>query len=103
MKKYLPLKVKVWKTVKHITLAYQLSSDSMNMRSIASNEGVEYAMKVIRRLKDDLTNIHADADYIGDLTVTSIFYDSITDRITLVDWKNYQPKRNVHILSIPGQ
>ena len=103
MKKYLPLKVKVWKTLKHITLVYELSPDSRNMRSITSNEGVEVALKVIRRLKDDLTNIHTVADYMGDLTVTSIYYDSSTDRITLADWSNYQPKKQVHRLSTAGQ
>ena len=73
------------------------------MRNITLEEGAEEACKVIEILKDDLPNIHTVADCMGDLTVTSIYYDSKTKRITFVDWSNYQPKMQVQTLSIAGQ
>ena len=54
----------MWKTLKHITLAYELPSDSRTMRNITLEEGAEEACKVIERLKDDLPNIHTVADCI---------------------------------------
>ena len=75
----------------------------MNMINFTHDDGIDEAIKIIKRIKDDLPNIHTIADYMGDLTVTSIYYDTNTDKITFVDWSNYQPKIKVHRPSIAGQ
>lgn len=70
-------------------MAYKLPPDSMNMINLTNDVSIELAMKLLEKLKDDLPNIHEVVDYMGDLTVKSIYYDKNTEKITFVDWSNY--------------